>query len=66
MIKFIQGIHPIVFLLIAATFEVSGHASMRTSIYHHTGLTRMGFMLIGTLLLLQIINFIAFPALKAN
>ena len=51
MIKTIQNIHPAVFLLIATILEVSGDAIIRTSIYNHSGLARIGLMLIGTILL---------------
>jgi hypothetical protein len=51
MIKNIQNIHPFVFILIATIFEVIGDAIIRTSIYNHTGWTRIGFMLIGSILL---------------
>lgn len=47
----LQNIHPIVFLLIATTLEVSGDALIRKTIYEYTGATRIGFGLIGTLLL---------------
>jgi hypothetical protein len=47
----LQDIHPVVFLLIATTFEVSGDAIIRTSMYNHSGSARVGLMLIGTMLL---------------
>ena len=52
MIKAFQNIHPVVFLIIATTLEVSGDAIIRMCIYNHTGLARIGFGLLGTLLLL--------------
>jgi small multidrug resistance family-3 protein len=51
MIKLLQNIHPIVFLLVATTLEVSGDAIIRTSIYNQAGLARIGLMLIGAILL---------------
>jgi small multidrug resistance family-3 protein len=51
MMKILENIHPIVFLLIATTLEVSGDAIIRTSIYNHTGLARIGFFLLGAILL---------------
>ncbi len=51
MIKNIQTIHPVIFILIAAIFEISGDAIIRASIYHHTGLVRAGLMLLGAILL---------------
>jgi hypothetical protein len=51
MIKIIQQMHPLVFLLIATILEVSGDAIIRTSIYNHTGAARIGLMGIGAILL---------------
>jgi hypothetical protein len=51
MIKTLQNIHPIVFLIIATTLEVSGDAIIRMCIYNHTGLARIGFALLGAVLL---------------
>ncbi len=51
MLKLLQSIHPIVFLLIATTLEVSGDAIVRMSIYNHTGWVRAGLMLAGAALL---------------
>lgn len=51
MIKIFQNIHPIVFLLIATTLEVSGDAIIRMSIYNNTGIARTGLMLLGALML---------------
>jgi small multidrug resistance family-3 protein len=48
----LQGI-PIVVLLLAATvLEVSGDAVVRTAIYNHVGLARLGLFLAGAALLL--------------
>ena len=51
MIKTLQGVHPIVFLVIATILEVTGDAIIRMCIYNHTGLARIGFGLIGAVLL---------------
>ncbi|HEV7620715.1 MAG TPA: hypothetical protein VGO09_03225 [Flavisolibacter sp.] len=51
MIKIFQNIHPLVFLLIATTLEVSGDAIIRTSIYNRSGMARIALMLIGAILL---------------
>jgi len=51
MIKILQNIHPVVFLIIATILEVSGDAIIRKSIYNHTGIYRIGLMLMGTILL---------------
>ena len=47
MFKSISHLHPIVFLIIATIFEVSGDAIIRTGMYKHAGLIRFGLMLIG-------------------
>jgi hypothetical protein len=47
----LQNIHPIFFLILATTLEVSGDAIIRKTIYEHTGLARIGFGILGTLLL---------------
>jgi small multidrug resistance family-3 protein len=49
--KNLQNIHPIVFILIATIFEVSGDAVIRTAIYKNTGMVRIGLMLTGAVLL---------------
>jgi len=51
MLKYLQNIHPIVFLIIATTLEVFGDALIRMSIYNHTGLARIAFALFGAVLL---------------
>ena len=50
--KLLQNIHPIVFLLIATTLEVSGDAIVRKAMYEHAGAARAGFMFAGSVLLL--------------
>jgi hypothetical protein len=47
----LQNIHPIFFLILATTLEVSGDAIIRKMIYEHTGLSRIAFGLAGALLL---------------
>ncbi len=51
MLKLLHSVHPIVFLLIATTLEVSGDAIVRMSIYNHAGWYRAGLMLAGAALL---------------
>ena len=51
MIKSLEHLHPLIFLLIATTFEVGGDAVVRMAIYNHAGLARIGLMLAGTALL---------------
>lgn len=51
MTKALQQLHPLVFLLIATTLEVSGDALIRKAMFEHVGLARIGLMLGGTALL---------------
>ncbi len=51
MLKTIQNIHPFFFVLLATVLEVIGDAIIRTSIYNHTGIARIGLMVIGGILL---------------
>ncbi|MFT3910140.1 MAG: hypothetical protein QM737_11985 [Ferruginibacter sp.] len=51
MLKFIQNIHPIVFLLIATSLEVGGDAIIRKCMYEHTGTARILFGLVGMIML---------------
>ena len=52
MIIVVQNIHPLVFLLIATTLEVSGDALVRMAIYKHVGLSRIALVVTGATLLL--------------
>jgi len=49
--KIFQNIHPIFFLIVATTLEVSGDAIIRKTIYEYSGIARVAFGLIGILLL---------------
>lgn len=51
MKSILQNTHPIVFLIIATTLEVTGDALIRKSIYDHTGAARISFGLVGAVLL---------------
>jgi small multidrug resistance family-3 protein len=51
MLKALQHIHPIVFLIVATTLEVSGDAIVRMGIYQHAGLMRVGLFVVGAALL---------------
>ena len=51
MAKALQQLHPLVFLLIATTLEVSGDALIRKAMFEHVGLARLGLMVGGTALL---------------
>jgi hypothetical protein len=48
----LKNIHPLVFLLIATTLEVTGDALVRKALYDHVGLARLGLIVIGAALLL--------------
>jgi small multidrug resistance family-3 protein len=52
MITVVQNIHPLVFLLIATTLEVTGDSLVRKAIYEHAGLARIALVLTGAALLL--------------
>ena len=52
MMKSLLQLHPLVFLLIATTLEVSGDAVVRVAIYNHAGPIRMALILVGAALLL--------------
>jgi small multidrug resistance family-3 protein len=52
MTKVFLGAHPLVFLLIATTLEVSGDAIVRMAIYDHAGPIRVALFLAGAVLLL--------------
>jgi small multidrug resistance family-3 protein len=51
MIRVVQNIHTLTFILIAATLEVSGDAVSRIGIYKHVGLARIALMATGATLL---------------
>ncbi|WP_222103948.1 hypothetical protein [Mucilaginibacter corticis] len=51
MKQYLQNIHPIIFLLVATTLEVTGDALIRKTIYEYSGTTRILFALLGMLLL---------------
>jgi len=52
VIKAFSGLHPLVFLLVATTLEVSGDAVVRVAIFGHVGVTRVALFLVGAALLL--------------
>jgi len=49
--KSITSIHPVIFILLATAFEVSGDAIVRMAIYNHSGLMRITLMGTGAALL---------------
>ena len=51
MLKILQGVNPLILLVIATTLEVSGDAVVRMAIYHHVGASRFALFLAGAALL---------------
>ena len=51
MFKVLHHIHPLGFLIVATTLEVSGDAIVRMGMYEHAGLARAGLFLGGAALL---------------
>lgn len=51
MLDTLRNIHPIFFLVIATTLEVSGDAIVRMGIYNHAGMFRLALFVSGALLL---------------
>ncbi len=51
MIKLLQGVNPLLLLLIATTLEVSGDAVLRMALFQHGGLIRLGLFFAGAALL---------------
>ena len=49
--KYIQNIPPFIFVLVATILEVSGDAIIRKTVYEHTGTARIGWFVVGTILL---------------
>lgn len=47
----LQSVPPIVLLLVATILEVSGDAVVRTALYNHVGLVRLGLFFAGAALL---------------
>jgi hypothetical protein len=51
MLKIMQGVHPLILLVIATLLEVSGDAVVRMAIYNHVGAIRIALYLVGAALL---------------
>lgn len=51
MLDTLRNIHPIFFLIVATTIEVSGDAIVRMGIYNHVGAYRLALFAAGMLLL---------------
>jgi hypothetical protein len=64
MLKIMQGVHPLVFLVIATTLEVSGDAVVRMAIYNHAGMIRIALFLAGAALLLGYGSFLNLAPLE--
>jgi hypothetical protein len=64
MLKIMQGVHPLIFLLIATTLEVSGDAVVRMAIYNHAGVIRIALFLAGAALLLGYGSFLNLAPLE--
>ena len=64
MIKTLQNIHPLIFLLVATTLEVSGDAVVRMAIYDYVGLARVWPMLAGAILLFGYGSFLNLAPLE--
>ncbi len=64
MIKLLQNVHPVVFLLIATTLEVSGDAVVRMAIYDHGGTLRIALFLAGACLLFGYGSFLNLAPLE--
>ncbi|MGA3156650.1 MAG: hypothetical protein ABSE43_03675 [Steroidobacteraceae bacterium] len=58
MIRYWQGLPPVVFLLLATTLEVTGDAVVRLALYHRGGPPRVGLFLAGATLLLGYGSFL--------
>ncbi len=64
MPAWLQGIHPIFFLIVATALEVSGDAVVRMAIYDHAGWYRAALFLGGALLLFGYGSFLNLAPLE--
>ncbi|MEJ0028678.1 MAG: hypothetical protein WDN01_21850 [Rhizomicrobium sp.] len=64
MLKALQGIHPIFFLIVATTLEVSGDAVLRMAIFDHAGLWRIVLFVVGAVLLFGYGSFLNLAPLE--
>jgi hypothetical protein len=62
--KALVGAHPLVLLLVATILEVGGDAIIRSGIYSHAGLMRLGLFLLGALLLFGYGSFLNLAPLE--
>jgi small multidrug resistance family-3 protein len=64
MMKALEGVNPLFFLVIATTLEVSGDAVVRMAIYDHAGPLRIGLFLAGAALLFGYGSFLNLAPVK--
>ena len=64
MKQYLQNIHPIFFLIIATTLEVSGDAAIRVAIFHQSGMARLALFAGGTAFLLGYATFLNLAPLE--
>ena len=64
MLKSLQNVHPLFFLIIATTLEVSGDAAIRVAIYNQVGVSRISVMLAGAILLFGYGTFVNLAPLQ--
>jgi hypothetical protein len=64
VLKILQGVHPLVLLLIATLLEVSGDAVVRMAIYNHVGAIRIALFLAGAALLFGYGSFLNLAPLE--
>jgi hypothetical protein len=64
MVKALQVIPPLIWMLMATTLEVCGDAIVRMAIYNHAGLIRLVLFLIGAVLLLGYGTFLNLAPLQ--
>ena len=64
MLKALQGIHPLLLLIVATTLEASGDAIVRMAIYNHVGVIRVALFFVGAALLLGYGSFLNLAPLE--
>lgn len=64
MLKILQGVHPLVLLVVATTLEVSGDAVVRMAMYNHVGAIRIALFLAGAALLFGYGSFLNLAPLE--
>lgn len=64
MLKILQGVHPLILLVIATTLEVSGDAVVRMAIYNNAGAIRIALFLAGASLLFGYGSFLNLAPLE--